>query len=70
MGAHRLCEMEYFYSLGRPEEYERLKVTALNLWEAPPFRLTGASRQSPPARVEKVDFFQITTQSHRGREMG
>jgi hypothetical protein len=59
METHRLYETNFFHWLGTLEEYERLKVTALNL-----FHPTA----SPSL---KSRFFHITTQSsHGGRVKG
>jgi len=55
-------------------ESERLKVTALNLWEASYDPLTGCFPASrPPDRPSPFSnsrFFHITTQSLRGEGRG
>jgi hypothetical protein len=58
MGYCRLYKIEYFHMLGTPGS-ERLKVTALNLWEnahlAAASRLTAHPTASPP--FQEVGFF-------------
>jgi hypothetical protein len=66
MGTHRLYEMKQFHRLDMPEAYERLKVTALNLWEASFFLLTDRFRKAVRPTTSpflKVGFFHIATQS-------
>jgi hypothetical protein len=62
MGNRPLYQIECLHTLGTPES-ERLKVTALNLWEASRYPLTGrfpASRPKSPTAsppFQKVGFF-------------
>ncbi len=72
MGIHRLYEMKYFCTFGTLKEYECLKATALNLWEAPPFPLIGrfpASRPPDRLSLSKMSISHFMTVS-LGRGMG
>ncbi len=56
MGTQRFSEMKYFHRLGTLEKYERLKVTALNLFYP-------TASPSPKSR------FRIMAQSQLGKGM-
>jgi len=65
MGNCHLHKIEFFHTLDTPES-ERLKVTALNLWEAFPLLFDGPlPARRPPDHLSpfsKSRFFHITTQ--------
>jgi hypothetical protein len=73
MGDQRLYRIEGFHTPGASES-GRLKVTALNLWEASRYPLTSrfpASR--PPDRLSpfpKSRFFHMMTQTLEGEGRG
>jgi hypothetical protein len=67
MGNCHLHKIEFFHTLGTPES-ERLKVTALNLWEASYLSFDRPLPGKPPkipdhlSPFSKSRFFHITTQ--------
>jgi hypothetical protein len=67
MGNHRFCKIECLHALGTAES-ERLKVTALNLWEnthlAAASRLSAHPTTSPP--FQKVGFFSYCDTVSKG----
>jgi len=75
MGNCHLYKIKCFHMLGTPES-ERLKVTALNLWEASYLSFDRPLPGKPPkipdrlSPFSKMGFFHITTQPlwERGTE--
>jgi hypothetical protein len=74
MGNRRLYKVERFHTFGTSES-ERLKVTALNLWEASGLSFDRPLPGKPPTRpplplFQKMGFFHIATQSLGGEGKG
>jgi hypothetical protein len=71
MGNRRLHKIECLHTLGTPGS-ERLKVTALNLWEASHLSFDRPLPGKPPNILDRLSplsksrFFHITTQPHKG----
>jgi hypothetical protein len=62
MASRRLYKIECFHTLGAPES-ERLKVTALNLWEASPSSFDRPLPGEPPTRPP-LPFFEKSVFSY------
>jgi hypothetical protein len=73
MASRCLYKIECFHTLGVPE-FERLKVTALNLWEASPSSfdrpLPGEPPTRPPLSFFEKSFFSYYNTPPEGRGRG